>query len=462
MVDGTYKKENFSDTMRNHWERVNAIVLSWIMNSVVKGLLGGIMYASSAQAVCEDLSERFNKVDGPRTFNLHTEIATLTQGTASVSVYYSRLKDLWEEFEALVPAPGCDCEKSRDFVIYLQKLKLYQFLMGLNDSYSQARSQILMRSSLPTINQAYAMIVSDESQKFMPAASGLLGTNPTTVTGNYDLAMYSKNYNNQPRRFNKNYNIQCEFYSLKGHIKENCYKIVEYPAYFKFKKKGTGGHHPNYRANVVNILTETTSGSQNFQNESVTNQLGNYTFTKDQYDQIVQMLNKVSIPASANSAANIAVETEKPKKVFLPNGDITQVTHIDLFTGKVREIGKEEDGIYILLSQIIEKNKRIDLAASEAGSNLDKQLDVDLWHKRLVHMSIIVLQKKMVRSRGHGDTSKGRGQPSRGQGRGTLPLSMQRMLSKKATAGLGRAAEPSKSSLYVPSREASKGDSVQR
>ncbi|XP_075080287.1 uncharacterized protein LOC142165810 [Nicotiana tabacum] len=163
MVDGICKKENFSITMGNHWERVNAIVLSWIMNSVSKGLLGGIMYASSAQAVWEDLLERFNKIDGSRTFNLHKEIATLTQGTASVSIYFSRLKDLWEEFEALVPAPPCDCEKSRDFVLYLQKLKLYQFLMGLNESYSQAKSQILMRSLLPTVNQAYAMIVSDES-----------------------------------------------------------------------------------------------------------------------------------------------------------------------------------------------------------------------------------------------------------------------------------------------------------
>ncbi|XP_033508166.1 uncharacterized protein [Nicotiana tomentosiformis] len=106
MVDGTCKKEKFSESMWNHWERVNAIVLSWIMNSVAKGLLRGIMYESSAQVVWEDLSERFNKVDGSRTYNLHKEIATISQGTTSILVYFSRLKDLWEEFEALVPAPG--------------------------------------------------------------------------------------------------------------------------------------------------------------------------------------------------------------------------------------------------------------------------------------------------------------------------------------------------------------------
>uniref|UniRef100_A0A3Q7I744 Uncharacterized protein n=1 Tax=Solanum lycopersicum TaxID=4081 RepID=A0A3Q7I744_SOLLC len=103
-------------------------------------LIGGIMYTATAKAVWQDLQERFTKVDGSRTFNLHKEIATLTQGVNSVTVYFSKLKTLWEEFEALVPPPGCNCERSKEFIVHLQKLKLFQFLMGLNDSYNQARS----------------------------------------------------------------------------------------------------------------------------------------------------------------------------------------------------------------------------------------------------------------------------------------------------------------------------------
>ena len=43
--------------------------------------------------------------------------------------------------------------------------KLLQFLMGLNDNYSHARSQILMMSVPSTVNQCYAMIIQDESQR---------------------------------------------------------------------------------------------------------------------------------------------------------------------------------------------------------------------------------------------------------------------------------------------------------
>ncbi|XP_070015793.1 uncharacterized protein [Nicotiana sylvestris] len=307
MVDGSCMKESFPTTMKNHWERVNVIVLSWIMNFVNSSLLGGIMYAYNTQVVWDDLYERFYKVDDARTFNLHKEIGTMTQGTSSVSVYYSKLKDMWEEFEVLIPVPGCDCPKSRDFVVYLQKLKVYQFLMGLNESYSQARSQILMRSPLPTVNQAYSMIISDESQKAVAATSRILGANPT---GNYDVAMYTRNMGNQ--RYKKNYNVQCDFCKLKGHSKENCFKIIGYPPDFKFKKKvngGTGGpaaynvlaEIPNQQPNVNSTRTYQQTQSQmtnSFQNlghadnsQSISMpKIG--TFTKDQYEQILQILNK--------------------------------------------------------------------------------------------------------------------------------------------------------------------------
>lgn len=138
LVDGSFTKENFPKTMWNHWERVNAIVFSWIMNSISSSLLGGIMYASSAQEIWQDLFERFNKIDGCRVYSVHKEIAILMQGILFISVYFSRLKDLWEEFESLVPPSRCDCEKSKDFVLHLQILKLFQFLMVLNDNYGQA------------------------------------------------------------------------------------------------------------------------------------------------------------------------------------------------------------------------------------------------------------------------------------------------------------------------------------
>lgn len=99
-VDGSWTKESFSQELGYQWERCNAIVQSWLMNTVSTNLLRGMVYAVSAHEVWEDLKERFDKVDGSRTFNLHKEGSTLVQGTFSVAAYFTKLKELWVE---LVP-----------------------------------------------------------------------------------------------------------------------------------------------------------------------------------------------------------------------------------------------------------------------------------------------------------------------------------------------------------------------
>lgn len=63
-----------------------------------------------------------------------------------------------------MPSPNCECLRSKDHVDHLHQIRLIQFLSGLNDSYDQDRRQILLKSTSPTINQAYAMIIEDEIQ----------------------------------------------------------------------------------------------------------------------------------------------------------------------------------------------------------------------------------------------------------------------------------------------------------
>lgn len=60
-VDGSWKKENFHVELWNQWKRVNAIVLSWLMNSVSSSLQGGVVFASVAQVVWQDLKGNLTK-----------------------------------------------------------------------------------------------------------------------------------------------------------------------------------------------------------------------------------------------------------------------------------------------------------------------------------------------------------------------------------------------------------------
>ncbi|XP_070029396.1 uncharacterized protein [Nicotiana sylvestris] len=66
----------------------------------------------------------------------------------------------------------------------------------------------------------------------------------------------------------------------------------------------------------------------------------------------------------------------------------------------------------------------------------------------------------IVQSRGRGESSKGRGESGKGGHKGTMHPSAQRAITKKATAGQGKGRSLSELSSYVPSREASKGNSM--
>ncbi|XP_019229239.1 PREDICTED: uncharacterized protein LOC109210292 [Nicotiana attenuata] len=227
-INGTCKRENYGTNLVDLWERCNAIVLSWLMNYVSLELLSEMVYSSNANEVWDDLKERFDKVDCSRIFQIHREIATSRQDT---------------KFDSLAPIAGRDAANSREFVQFMERQKLLQFLMGLNESYEQARSQLLMMIPVPSVNKAYSMLMKRESQRTMSNTF-------TTVDGGEMAALMTNRSRNQQRP-KKNYNLQCDVCHMKGHTKETCYRVVGYPKDNKFRKKYNSQTTANFAAEDV-------------------------------------------------------------------------------------------------------------------------------------------------------------------------------------------------------------------
>nr|XP_016452627.1 PREDICTED: uncharacterized protein LOC107777154 [Nicotiana tabacum] len=78
------------------------------------------------------------------------------------------MKSLWDELDALNTFSACVCEcecgaKVKNFKAH-QDERL-PFLMGLNDIFICVRSNILLSSPLPSIVQAYSLVIHDEKQR---------------------------------------------------------------------------------------------------------------------------------------------------------------------------------------------------------------------------------------------------------------------------------------------------------
>ncbi|XP_075088191.1 uncharacterized protein LOC142170235 [Nicotiana tabacum] len=198
-----------------------------------------MVYSSNAGVVWGDLKERFDKVNCSRIFQIHREIAYARQGTSSILTHFSKLRVLWAEFNSLAPIPGHDDAKSCEFVQFIELQKFLQFLMGLSESYGQARSQILMMVPVPSVNKSYSMLMECESQKTMASASASLDAG--------EIAALLTNRVGNQQNLKKNYNLYCDYCKLKGHTRDICYKLVGYPNDHKFKKK----YNPQETANMA-------------------------------------------------------------------------------------------------------------------------------------------------------------------------------------------------------------------
>lgn len=77
--------------------------------------------------------------------------------------------------------------------------------MGLDDYYLQlARSQILILKPVPTVNQAYIMIFSNENRKSIITTAEILDIDPANSQGSFDVVMYSRS---SGQRSKKGYNL---------------------------------------------------------------------------------------------------------------------------------------------------------------------------------------------------------------------------------------------------------------
>lgn len=99
----------------------------------------------------------------------------------TVSAYFTKLKELWDEHSIIAPLPTCKCSTSQEYLKMVQQQRLFQFLMGLNDSYQHARSQILLMSPLPSVHHAYSMISQEEDQHVVYSQHQGNPIEPTTL-----------------------------------------------------------------------------------------------------------------------------------------------------------------------------------------------------------------------------------------------------------------------------------------
>ncbi|XP_047260580.1 uncharacterized protein LOC124893777, partial [Capsicum annuum] len=348
-ITGAYSKDNYREKLHKQWETCNAIVLSWLMISISAEFLSGILYATRAFKVWEDLNERFDKVKHMRLYQLHKEIT---------------------------------------------------------------RRQILLKGVTPTLNQAYAMIIEDEMQQLTYAVSTNEKIDPMAMQVNRgpNKSLGSQSYrgpnmNLEVKVIEKKYDY-CNHASTNNEENKEINNVVlaeghgftdeEYKQIMETLNKDPQDAKQANMSGIATFLPSHIVSQEWIDDSSATHHIVVNKELLSTSKIVRSTMDKVNLPNDAevdiSHAGEAVVSRNAAVKdvLFVPDFKLNLLSvSKDLYTGRVKWIGRERGGLYILKDESGTNGSSVDKTKLIARLTVK---DTILWNKRLGHPSVQVLK----------------------------------------------------------------------
>ncbi|XP_020225199.1 uncharacterized protein LOC109807083 [Cajanus cajan] len=251
------------------------MVMSWLACPMPPSIRQSIMWIDSASEIWRDLCDLFSHGDKFRIADLQEELQNFRQGDLTVSQYYTRLRILWKELfmyrtiMACSYSTTCSCgilskiqkERDDDCVI--------KFLRGLNDEFSQVRSQVMLMEPMPGLTRTFSLVLQQECE--FGVEVDFLIIVAMVVLAKATVLVFT--------RF-------CTKCKKTNHTIDTCFQIYGFPPGYKTDGKNTSTtSKPS--VNVVDTISPTTSNTSAQDDVKPQN---NFSFSKDQYQALLALL----------------------------------------------------------------------------------------------------------------------------------------------------------------------------
>ncbi|XP_019267218.1 PREDICTED: uncharacterized protein LOC109244564 [Nicotiana attenuata] len=295
MLDGRVPQPSTESPYFPYWERCNDMVKAWITNSVSTEIATSVMCFKTAKEIWKGINERFGQSNGSKYIQIQRDINSTTQGSSDIASYFTKMRSLWDELNSSYVGSVCSCGALPKFI---EDHQLFQFLNGLNDSYSTVKSAIMLMNPLPPISKAYSLLQQDESQKEAQSPA-------PNFSGDTTSFLVSPASSNTNRNFTQKINFEtrkgttsltCKYCKKPGHSVDKCYKLHGFPPDFKFTRN-------NKSASCVQTENATIAPTNSFPHTSSSSAHG---LTKEQYQHLLTMFQQAQMSVGHTSeAANV-------------------------------------------------------------------------------------------------------------------------------------------------------------
>ncbi|XP_026378718.1 uncharacterized protein LOC113273172 [Papaver somniferum] len=223
-VDGSLPPPE-DDLTHRCWKRCDDLVGSWILNSVHPDIRASCLYTASSHDIWKDLQVRFCVSNAPILFHLKSTIASIKQESTHVSLYYTKIKTLWDQYDSLVASmEACICGAGKHMLERLERDRSMEFLQGLHDRFSNLRSQILTMEPFPIALRIFNLVQQEEEQQHITTAS-LPTVDAAALNSNRNFPSTSR----APVSHNKRQRPHYDYCNRHGHVRDKCYRLHDFP-----------------------------------------------------------------------------------------------------------------------------------------------------------------------------------------------------------------------------------------
>ncbi|KAH7573601.1 hypothetical protein JRO89_XS03G0178700 [Xanthoceras sorbifolium] len=263
---------------RNYGEWSRSMCLSLSAKNKL-GLIDGtpdiarsMIFSNTAASVWSDLHDKFSQGDESRIYQIRQEIAKCRQRSLSISAYYTKLKGLWDELGSYQEPITCSCDMLKKIAVREEKDKVMQFLMALNETYSQVRRSILMISPLLDTLKVHSLILQQERQREV----GIRWEIPLVASHAMQVARAPAQQTIASSSSSYRKDLKCTYCEQGGHLVDRCYYLIGFPVGHKWHGKNVKPRNKKATAHNVEMKRESTNESP--------------TFTAEEYNQIMALL----------------------------------------------------------------------------------------------------------------------------------------------------------------------------
>ncbi|XP_026440554.1 uncharacterized protein LOC113339516 [Papaver somniferum] len=218
-VDGSLPPPE-DDLTHRCWKRCDDLVGSWLLNSVHPDIRASCLYAASSHAIWKDFQVRLCISNAPILFRLKSSIASIRKESMPASLYYTKIKTLWDQYDSLVASTeACICGAGKHMIERLERDRAMEFLQGLHERFSNLRSQILIMEPFPTALRIFNLVQQEEEQQHI-TASPLPVVDSAALNTSRHLPS-----SRPPASHNKRPRPHCDYCNRHEHVREKCYRL---------------------------------------------------------------------------------------------------------------------------------------------------------------------------------------------------------------------------------------------